>query len=178
MILEALPKELKNAKEISKKWHVIYVNFLEQIPVPPGYVNPVYGPQGLKGDTGPQGLKGDTGSKGIPGVNGVDGTPGINGINGTNGANPVGRNDVKVCQSTSAGVVLTHSASCPSNYIAISGGLQPLNNFDFRLPTDYGPVFNASNIPSGWRITTNTSASMTVSVICVQASDQQANCPP
>jgi hypothetical protein len=78
------------------------------------------GPKGEQGVPGPQGLKGDTGSAGpagAPGVMGPQGPAGADGLNGSSVITATGTSAV-----VDANAIVTATATCPADHIAISGG--------------------------------------------------------
>ena len=84
------------------------------------------GPQGLQGQTGPQGPAGPSGDTGAAGPQGATGPIGPQGPQGPPGADGLNGGSVITATDTSsvvdANAIVTATATCPANHIAISGG--------------------------------------------------------
>ena len=84
------------------------------------------GLQGLVGPQGPQGPAGQDGDNGAAGQTGATGPMGPQGPQGPAGADGLNGSSVVTATDTStvvdANAIVTATATCPANHIAISGG--------------------------------------------------------
>jgi hypothetical protein len=78
------------------------------------------GPKGEQGVPGPQGSKGDTGPAGPAGAPGPMGPQGPAGADGLNGSSVITATNTSTVVDANA--IVTATANCPADHIAISGG--------------------------------------------------------
>jgi hypothetical protein len=121
------------------------------------------GPQGLQGPQGSQGLQGltgPTGPQGLQGLTGPTGTQGAQGAPGLNALNGAFYSVEQYPDGAGSGGVATvacdpNSAANSQNYVAISGGVQDMdNNTDMSTLTNTLPI--AASFPGRMDWNTNT----------------------